>query len=565
MTLIEIVLSVGLSSMIAVPLVLWGMLALGEQARSHDRMERATAAAFIGTWFTKDVAGAVEVTTTGGTDCSPPPSGTSRIVLAMRSGDDPLLRTTYVEVTGPGSSGRPETVLVRRRCIDGGAMLSQNRLATVDPSSSTTRCIPASGPDACRRVELSTTVEHSSQPVVVSAVRRVANDPVTGGATGNRPPRAQITVDRTSVPKNVTVSFSGATSTDREGPIASWDWEFPGGQARSGVTQTWSFPRAGSFPVVLTVTDASGATNTTFVTIEVVNEVPVAVGTVSPSTGDLSTTFAFDASGSHDPDGNVVSYSWNFGAGLIKTTTTPKIAYQFPVGTTLGLRNVELIVTDDDGDSSSTTISVTISGRPPTAAITLTSDVVTTDPGGTVAPLGYVGASHPTLNVNLIPVASDPDVQDGHVTGWSWTVSRSGTQLFTSSLEKPTMPITSALGPGTYDVSLTVTDEDHQSTTVTRQFTVASQAPSAPSWGGAGNWVITWPAVSGAQSYTVLVEETDIWCPAGTVVTNHTYVVTTPSVTYPGSTTCGWPFKFQAQVSVTVAGVTSSPSAWKVR
>lgn len=473
MTLVEVLLSIGLSTMIVVPLTMWGVFALAQEGRSHDLMQRTAASAFIDTWFAKDVAGALEVTTSAGTDCSPAPSGTTRVVLVLRSGDDPLFRTTYVEVTRTTPSGHTETVLMRRRCVDGGAMVSQNRLGSVVPGSGGASCFPATGADACRRVQLTTTAVGSSDPIVVTATRRVDTDPVTGGATGNRPPRAVIVTDRTSIPKGGTVNFSGASSTDREGPIASWDWEFPGGQTRSGASQSWSFTHAGQYPVVLTVTDAAGATNTTFVTITVINQVPVAVGAVTPTTGDLSTTFTFDASGSNDPDGHVVSYTWNFGSGSTPTTTAPVITHQFPPGTTLGLRNVELIVTDDDGDSSSTTISVTISGRPPTAAITLTSDQQPSDPGGSSPVLGVVGPGGSTLNVNLVPVANDPDVQDGRVTAWSWTVSRSGATLFTSSVEKPTMPITAALGPGTYDVSLTVTDSDHMTATATRQFRVA--------------------------------------------------------------------------------------------
>ncbi|MBS1836386.1 MAG: PKD domain-containing protein [Actinobacteria bacterium] len=565
MTLVEVLLSIGLSTMIVVPLTMWGLLALAEEGRTHDVMQRATASAFIDTWFPKDVAGALDVTTSSPLDCSPTAPGTGRVVLAVRSGDDPLLRTAYVELSRTGPSGRVETTLVRRRCIDNGAMSSQRRLAAVVSGSSSARCIPATGPDACRRVEMTTTPVGSTHPLAVTATRRVDLDPVTGGATGNRPPRARITTDQTSVPKGGTVNFSGASSTDREGPIASWEWEFPGGQTGTGVATAWTFTRAGQYPVVLTVTDSSGATNTTFVTITVVNQVPVAAASSSPTSGDLSTTFSFDASASSDPDGHVVSYSWNFGSGATQTTTSPSITHRFPAGTTLGLRNVELIVTDDDGDSSSTTISLMLSGRPPTASITVTSDQQATDPGGGSPLIGEIGSAHPTVNVNLIPVANDPDVQDGHVTGWSWTVARSGTTVFTSSIDKPVMAVTASLGPGTYDVTLTVTDEDHQTATATRQFRVAPQAPAAPTWGGSGSWMVSWPAVTSAQSYTVVIEETDAWCAGGTVVTNHTYVVTGTSFNYPGTTTCGWAIKFQARVSVTVAGITSAPSPWKQR
>lgn len=560
LTLVELLLSMGLSMMVIVPLLVWSWFAMAEQGRSHDRMKTTAATAFLTTWFPKDVAGALEVTTVAGTDCAPAPAGTSRVVLAMRSGDDPLVRTTYVEVTRPTSEGNV-TRLVRRKCMDGGSMMGQDQLGEVTPSSSTSRCIPASGPDVCRRVELTTTPAGTTDAVVVTATRRVDVDPTTGGATANRPPKARIVADQLSVPKGGTVVFSGASSTDRDGPVAAWDWEFPGSQSRSGATQSWTFARSGQFPVVLTVTDSAGATNTTFLTIEVVNRLPIALATATPTTGDLSTTFTFDASASVDPDGVIEKYKWNLGSGTTRESETPVLTHRFPAGTTLGLRNVELIVTDDDKESSSVTISLTLTGRPPTASISLTSNQVTTDPGGDPAVLGRFTNASTTIPVQLIPIANDPDVQGGRVSRWAWTVSRAGTTVFTSTDERPTFTATTALGAGVYDVTLTVTDADEQTATATRRLTIG---PEPPSWGGSGRWVLTWPAVPGAQSYTVTVEETDLWCP-GTVVTNHTYVVTATTVTHPGTTTCGWASRFRANVSVTVGGVTSSPSDWRQR
>lgn len=561
MTLIEVVLSVGLSTMIVVPLIMWGWFAMAEQDRSHDRMSSTAVAAFLTTWFGKDVTGALEVTTTGATGCDPAPAGTGRVVLALRSGSAQLLRTTYVEVTRPTASGE-ETVLLRRKCIDGGAMVSQNDLGEVVASSSAARCIPATGPDACRRVELVTTPVGSHVPVAVTATRRVDRDPVTGGATGNRPPTARIVADTLSIPKNGTVNFSGASSSDREGAVASWDWEFPGNQTRSGVTQSWTFTTPGQIPVVLSVTDAAGATNTTFMTIEVINALPFAVAAANPNTGDLSTPFTFSAAGSSDPDGAVVSYTWNFGEGESETTTSQSITHVFPPTASLGSRTVELVVADDDGATSSTSITITLVLKAP-VTIAVSSDQVPTDPGGAAPTLGNLSTASPTVTVRYSP-AIDPQSGFGTILTWSWTVMKAGATVTTSTEQSPpALPVSVA---GTYTVILTVTNGSNQSAMAVRQFKVAPPAPAAPRFPGTG-WVISWDPIAGADSYSVVITQSDAFCPGDRVTVLPARVVTTTSLNLGSQPppVCGLTVRFDAQIAVTIDGATSLLSPKRLR
>lgn len=61
----------------------------------------------------------------------------------------------------------------------------------------------------------------------------------------------------------------------------------------------------------------------------------------SPRPGD---NISFDASQSNDPDGNIVSYEWNFGDGTTASGKTVSHSYQVAQP-----YDVTLIVTDDDG------------------------------------------------------------------------------------------------------------------------------------------------------------------------------------------------------------------------
>ncbi|MFL5462390.1 MAG: PKD domain-containing protein [Gemmatimonadales bacterium] len=84
---------------------------------------------------------------------------------------------------------------------------------------------------------------------------------VTGGTTTNTPPAAGFVVPSTCT-VNAACSFTDA-STDSDGTIASWSWNFGDGTA-ADVNQnpTHTFAAASTYQVALTVTDNGGATNT---------------------------------------------------------------------------------------------------------------------------------------------------------------------------------------------------------------------------------------------------------------------------------------------------------------
>ena len=86
------------------------------------------------------------------------------------------------------------------------------------------------------------------------------------------------------------------------------------------------------------------------------NQAPTASITASPTSGDAPLSVSFNASGSNDPDGSIVSYYWNFGDGTSGTGVTAGHTYN-----NSGNYTVSLTVTDDDGatDSSSRLIQVT--------------------------------------------------------------------------------------------------------------------------------------------------------------------------------------------------------------
>jgi len=160
-----------------------------------------------------------------------------------------------------------------------------------------------------------------------------------------------------------------------------------------------------------------------------------------PYLGDEGSPIAFDASGSNDPDGTIVSYQWDFGDGsTVPGTSTPTHAYGDN-----GVYTVTLTVTDDDGLTRVATASVTVHNVPPTV-------------GTITAPLDPVPVN--TL-INTGGNFTDPGFLDTHTAEWDWgdTSTSPGTVTQTAEGGNVTGGHTYDT-PGVYTVKLTVEDDD---------------------------------------------------------------------------------------------------------
>jgi poly(hydroxyalkanoate) depolymerase family esterase len=90
-----------------------------------------------------------------------------------------------------------------------------------------------------------------------------------GHASGNSAPTADVQASDTTVSTGETVDFDGSGSSDPDGSIASYGWDFDDGSTATGETTSHSWDSTGTYSVVLTVTDDDGATDTASVDVDV--------------------------------------------------------------------------------------------------------------------------------------------------------------------------------------------------------------------------------------------------------------------------------------------------------
>ncbi len=305
----------------------------------------------------------------------------------------------------------------------------------------------------------------------------------------NQAPTASMTAEPTSGTTPLDVDFDGSASADPDGSIASYAWDFGDGASGDGTTPTHTYTGAGTFTATLTVTDDDGAVGTTSETITVNkpdNVPPTASFTVTPQSGEAPLDVTFDASASTDPDGDIVSYAWDFGDGQSGDGSGPLHTYAEP-----GTYTATLTVADDEGATAvaTHTISVAVPNVPPRASFSA-------EPDSGSAPL--------TVKFD----ASASGDEDGSIATFEWSFG-DGSE---GSGEQPSHTYT---GAGEFTVSLKVTDDDGatDASLKTIHVTPANQAPEA---------VDDALPVEGAGTLDVLVNDSDPNGDALTVVATGT-------------------------------------------
>jgi PKD repeat protein len=230
-------------------------------------------------------------------------------------------------------------------------------------------------------------------------------------------------------------------STDQDGTTVTWSWDFRDGSTSTATSPSHSFSDAGDYYVVLTVTDNDGDADSCTRKVAVGNDAPVASFDYSPTSlvGMQYTTFTANCT---DADGEVVNWSWDFGDGTTGNGTV--IDHRFPRS---GTYNVVLTVVDDDDARDTCSVTVAVSNAQPNASFSFQEGAIV------------------LTSVQFTDGSIDPD---GKIVSWHWEFGDGST----ASIRSPEHVYIST---GTYNVTLTVRDNDGATDTVIKTIMVSNR------------------------------------------------------------------------------------------
>src|SRR6266513_1542128 len=189
------------------------------------------------------------------------------------------------------------------------------------------------------------------------------------------------------------------------------------------------------------------------------NRTPIAVASADRYYGPTPLAVQFSSSGSSDPDGQPITYSWNFGDGSpVSTQANPSHIFSAPAGVPTRYV-VTLTVTDSGSLSAQATLIIGVNDTPPNVTITSPID------GSLYSPIT-------ATTVNLTAMVTDAQSSDSQLL-YQWQVllhhndHNHGSPIDTNHVTTAVIEPTGCDGINIYyyRIRLTVTDPAGASTT----------------------------------------------------------------------------------------------------
>ena len=321
----------------------------------------------------------------------------------------------------------------------------------------------------------------------------------------NQPPSARPTSDATTGTAPLDVTFDAGDSTDVDGTIVSYRWDFgDGAPPADTATATHRYEAIGSYSATLTVTDDDGAVTTSDpIEIEVVaNQAPFVDAGADVLSGRAPLAVNLIGNDVFDPEGDALTYEWVLDGAFLSNEQDVLVILEDE-----GEHTAVLTVTDSHGNQATDTV------------------VITVEPNA--APVAHVIAT-PTSGTAPFEVSFDGSGSsdaNGDELSYTWTFGDDTTSSGVTTSH-------TFQDPGTYTATLTVSDDQlSDSATVTIVVDEPATPPEAPvlaqpTVATDGTVALDWTDVTGATDYTVYREFRHKsgsyrgWGPVATVATS---------------------------------------------
>ncbi len=268
----------------------------------------------------------------------------------------------------------------------------------------------------------------------------------------NQPPVASAGPDLT-ITEGQTIILNGSGSTDPDGTILTFRWRIGGVEVGTGPTPAIGPFSVGQHTVTLTVTDRNGAGVSDDMILTVTPNQPPVANAGPDRTATVLDTVILNSTGSADPNGGTLTYSWSSGGYVFSRAihaTLDALTLGFIAGGVPGTYTITLTVTDEGGATGSDDMLLTLVNAPPVANA---GPDQTANYGPTVA-LDGTGSSDP----------------EGGPLTYAWSLD--GVQIATGA-----SPNVGPFTVGTHTIMLTVTDDKGASSSDTMILTTKNDPP----------------------------------------------------------------------------------------
>ncbi|MFH5880521.1 fibronectin type III domain-containing protein [Arthrobacter sp. NA-172] len=281
-------------------------------------------------------------------------------------------------------------------------------------------------------------------------------------ALGNAPTQQPPVAAFTSTTSGLSATFDGSASSDPNGTVSSYSWDFgDGSPAGTGVKPSHSYGATGTYQVKLTVTDNSGLTGsvTHGVTVTAAATAPSPPTGVAATAGNAQATVSWTAP--NNGGSAITSYAVTPHAGA--TTLTPVTVTGAPPATN----------TTVTGLSNGTAYTFTVTATNAVGTSTASTSSAPVTPTAPTAPSAPTGVTATAGNASAVVSWTAPANGGSAITSYTVTPSSGGTAL---------APVTVSGNPPSTTATVTgLSNGTAYTFTVTATNAVGTSPPSAAS------------------------------------------------------------------------------------
>jgi formylglycine-generating enzyme required for sulfatase activity len=293
-------------------------------------------------------------------------TGRYRITLTVSDGNTTSLSDEVV-ITVVAANGQPVARAGSDQTVEVGQAVQLDGSGSTDPDSdpltyswsspgilfsSRTSSRPSFTTSAAGTYRITLTVSDGN-------ATSLSDEVVITVVAANGQPVARAGSDQT-VEVGQAVQLDGSGSSDSDGDPVTYSWDSPGIQLslRSSVRPTFTVAAAGVYRITLTVHDGNTASLSDEVVITVVaaNGQPVARAGLD-QTVEVGQRVQLAGTGSSDPDGDPLTYSWSSPGILFSSRTSSRPSF---TASSTGRYRITLTVSDGNTTSLSDEVVITV-------------------------------------------------------------------------------------------------------------------------------------------------------------------------------------------------------------